>query len=164
MSEKKFIAGILITAMVLLGGGFYLASNLSQTSQIEKIEGTKASVEKTTHDWGKIGMNDGDVSVVFNISNKGAKPLKLFNVKTSCMCTTAQLIFKDKKSPVFGMHTKSSYVLEVPSNETAKLKVTFDPAYHGPQGVGSITRQILVQTNDPENPELNFEANALVSK
>lgn len=164
MEGKKFIVGTIIFTVIILGGGFYVVSNSNQTSQIKSVEGVKTTVDSTTHNWGKIGLNDGNVEAVFNIRNKGNKTLKLFNVKTSCMCTTAQLSLNDKKSPVYGMHTKSPYVLEVPADETAKLKVVFDPAYHGPQGVGPITREIIVETNDPENPKLNFEAEAMVIK
>lgn len=80
------------------------------------------------------------------------------------MCTTAQLIIGDTKSPEFGMHSKSAYVMEVPGGETAELKVVFDPAFHGPNGVGPINRQITVETNDPSSPVLNFMLTAMVRK
>jgi len=167
MFEKKFIGiTVLITAVVLMGGIFAVSSsnNGDISSQATMSADAKATAEETSHDWGEIGLNDGDVEKVFKISNVGSDTLKLSNVTTSCMCTTAQLILGDKTSPVFGMHSKSSYVFEVPPGQTAELKVIFDPAFHGPSGVGPINRQINVTTNDASSPDLNFILIAMVRK
>lgn len=167
MFEKKFIGFIvLITAIALLGGVFLVSKNNSGevASESTMSENAKSVVEETSYDWGEIGINDGNVEKIFKIKNDGTDTLKLSNVVTSCMCTTAQLSLGDKTSPTFGMHSKSSYVLDVPSGETAELKVIFDPAFHGPSGVGPINRQIKVETNDQSSPELNFMLTAMVRK
>jgi hypothetical protein len=105
-------------------------------------------------------MKDGIVTKEFEIKNTGNQTLKLFNVSTSCMCTTA----KFEGSPeIFGMHTKSNSVKEVAPHQSTKLQVIFDPAFHGPSGIGPITRQVSVQTNDPDHTELDFTLTAMVS-
>lgn len=169
MFDKKltmFIVGI--TAVILIGG-IFLASKSGSGGEVKSSatsmdSNTKAQVEETSYDWGEIGINDGNVEKVFKIKNTGSATLKLSNVLTSCMCTTAQLSLDGDTSPIFGMHSKSNYVLEVPSGKTAELKVIFDPAYHGPSGIGPITRQVEVATNDPATPKLNFMLTAVVRR
>jgi len=117
---------------------------------------------KTDHDWGTIGINDGKVRATYTIKNEGTESLKLFNIVTSCACTTAQIKVGEKTSPEFGMHTKSQYVSEVSPKKTAELIAVFDPAFHGPSGTGPITRQIMIETNDKTNPQLAFTAEAVV--
>src|SRR3989344_4143538 len=163
MNEKNFLIGIIIFIIVAVLGGFYFASRTGN-SQVKANTQAKAKVTDAFFDWGKIGINKGSVEKVFEIKIEGKELLTLSNIATSCMCTTAQLILGDKKSPAFGMHAKSDYILEVPPQKSAKLKVVFDPAFHGPNGVGPINRQVTVATNDPENPELNFMLTAMVER
>jgi len=164
MNDKKFLTAVTLISLTLLIGGIFLAGKLTSTASVEIDANAKVVAEETAHEWGEINLNDGNVQKVFKITNSGTAPLVLSNVATSCMCTTAELSLGEEKSPKFGMHTKSSYVLEVPAGETAELKVIFDPAFHGPSGVGPINRQVTVATNDPENPELNFMLTAMVKR
>jgi len=80
------------------------------------------------------------------------------------MCTTAQVIIDGKSSPLFKMHQKSAWTGEVQPGKEAELKVIFDPAFHGPSGVGAMTRQIEVATNDKNNPKLEFMLKGVVVK
>lgn len=164
MQENKVIAAIVIGTVVLMGLGVFLATKASKGQEIKENSEAKAVITEKTYDWGEIGINNGKVEHEFEIKNDGTSDLVLSGVTTSCMCTTAQLILDDQSSPIFGMHTKSNYSLKVPAGKSAKLKVIFDPAYHGPNGVGAITRQIKVLTNDPANSELEFVATAQVTK
>lgn len=164
MNEKKFAIAIAITSLVILSGGVVLALRLGKTAVVEANPGAQVGTSATAYDWGTIKIDAGNVETTFDLKNTGVQPLKLSNVSTSCMCTTAQLILGTTQSPSFGMHAKSSYILEVPPQETAKLKVVFDPAYHGPSGVGPITRQVTLQTNDPQKPELSFMLTAMVTR
>lgn len=162
MNEKKFIIRIVLVSVLVILGGYYFATRTGSSTQVQVNREAKAAVKETSYDWGKIGLNGGNVEKVFEIKSEGTQPLKLSNISTSCMCTTAQLILGDETSPLFGMHPNSSYILEVPPKKSAKLKVVFDPAFHGPSGVGVISRQVTVSTNDPKNPELNFMSTAMV--
>lgn len=162
--EKKLIAGIVIFTLIVLVGTVVLAVKMTTTAQIETNSSAQAKVPEATFDWGKIGIAAGNAEKDFTIENTGSAPLKLFNVKTSCDCTTARLSQGAATSPVFGMHTNSNFVMEVPPGQKAVLKVIFDPAYHGPDGVGPITRQITVQTNDPSQGLLTFLLTAVVTK
>ena len=156
MTDLKIIFAVLASTAVIIIGGILLASKLSSSPQVESSSGAKVKVEKTSHDWGEVGIKNGKVEASFEIENTGEENLKLYNVKTSCDCTTAQLSSGNNTSPSFGMHDNSSYILEVPPKIKANLKVVFDPAYHGPDSVGPITRQINIQTNDKDQTLLSF--------
>lgn len=162
MSDKKIIILMAFSTIILLFGGVFFLTKNTATPEIKASQNAKAISKESSFDWGEIGLKDGNVEKTFEIKNDGTENLKLFGVTTSCMCTTAQLILDDKSSPKFGMHDKSSYVMEVPPGKTAKLKVVFDPAFHGPSGIGPINRQITVATNDPDNSEQKYMLTAVV--
>ena len=162
MKDLYLIAMVLAGTVVLVGGGTYLFGTEELPADVAPSGDTKLVVENTNHSWGEIPINGGNVRAEFMIKNEGEAPLRLFDVSTSCTCTTAQLEINGKKSPEFSMHTKSGYVTEVPPGESAKLKIEFDPAFHGPQGVGAMTRQIRMKTNDAERQELMFTMDGVV--
>jgi hypothetical protein len=162
MFKDKFILFVVVFTVLLLAIGALLLSRASEGLVIEPTESVKVSVDNTFYDWGEIGIKNGSVLASFNIKNEGESVLKLYGVTTSCACTNATLKLGEKASPEFGMHTKSNYVMEVPVGETAELKVVFDPAFHGPNGIGKIDRVVKVSTNDINKPKLNFNTSALV--
>lgn len=161
MNAKTMIITLAVIFAGLVGGA-YLAFNTNSQVPIEASTGAKAGRSESSSDWGEIVMNDGNVEKSFSVRNDGTDVLKLFDVITSCACTTAQLMASGKQSPLFGMHTKSNYVMELQPGEEASLNVIFDPAYHGPSGVGPIMRTVTVETNDPENPTLTFTLTGVV--
>lgn len=158
----KVIVGFILGIIILIGGSYLLLNLSGSTTNIESSSEVKATTGVTDHDWGTIGINDGKVSATYTIKNDGTEPMKLFNIETSCMCTTAQVKVGDDTSPEFGMHANSQYTATLPAGETAEVIAIFDPAFHGPSGVGTITRQIMVETNDKSNPQLVFTAEAKV--
>ncbi len=164
MSENKIFLIIGAITIALLIGVVFLAGRTNNTAVVSSTSEAKAVAKSTTYDWGQIGINNGKAEATFEIENSGSADLKLYNVTTSCACTTAQLITQKGESPLFGMHTKSDFVTPVPSGQTAKLKVVFDPLFHGPNGLGPVTRQITVATNDASNPKLVFNLSADVIK
>ncbi|KKR71776.1 MAG: hypothetical protein UU81_C0025G0011 [Microgenomates group bacterium GW2011_GWC1_41_8] len=162
MQEKKIIISIAFISAIILFGGAVIASKYSPGADVVSDEKVDVLVEKTSYDWGEIDINNGTVSQTFPIKNNGSSSLTLQNIATSCMCTTAKLTYNGQTSPDFGMHEKSNYSLSVLPGESADLTVTFDPAFHGPSGVGPITRQVIVETNDPDNQQLEFSLTAQV--
>lgn len=161
--DKLAIFLIGITFLFVIGA-VYIVSALTQTAAVEASADIKIATDKTSHDWGDIGINNGKVSAIFEITNNGAETLKLYNVETSCTCTTAKITLNDKKSPTYSMHTKSDYVMEVPPGDTAQVEAVYDPLFHGPTGVGQITRSVNLSTNSTSQPVLNFTLIANVTK
>ncbi len=166
MKPNRLVIVISIVTLAILGLGVWLISRPASGSQLGATTsvGGKAEVPVTSFDWGTINYGGGDVTAEFDIANSGVAPLKLSEVSTSCMCTTAQVIINDQNSPFFGMHQKSSWIGQIPVGGQAKLKVVFDPAFHGPSGVGPVTRQIVMTTNDPQHPKLEFNLKGTVVK
>lgn len=110
------------------------------------------------YDAGTVSMQDGLVEKTFEIKNDGQGDLKIENIWTSCMCTTAHLRVGNKTSPEFGMHTQFSLWSEIISpGETGYLDVVFDPAFHGPKGTGSLIRVIYLATNDTNNKQAQIK-------
>ncbi len=100
-----------------------------------------------SHDFGRVRY--GDVSHhTFTISNTGAAPLVIEGVSTSCGCTSAEVSTTD-----------------IPAGGSADLIVSFDPAVHKDDtDLGPLTRTIYVDTNDPEQPEVEAKIYADVYK
>ncbi len=162
MMSKTTVMAIIVGLVVLFGGSVWLASTMANSAQVEMSEGAVAVVEEKSYDWGEIKIDGGIVEKVFLVKNEGDEVLKLFNVETSCVCTTAQMAKGEQTSPVFGMHDKSQYVLEVDPGETVDVLVKFDPMFHGPNGVGPISRTVTIETNDVSSPKLSWMLTAMV--
>lgn len=163
MSDKKVIYILAAITVAILGGAITFLGNGSPSSAKVNISpNVKLSVDQKTFDWGQIPINGGNVNKTFTIKNTGTEDLKLFNVKTSCHCTKAQITINGVTSPSFGMDSISPWVGEVPPGSKAQLNVVFDPAYHGANGRGPITRYISVSTNDVNNQKLEFTLTANV--
>jgi hypothetical protein len=161
--KKLIILTIVSTIVIVVAGSIWLGS--SSAPQISASQNAKAyTISPTSADWGQIPMYKGNVTKVFSLKNTGTDTLKLFNIKTSCHCTKAHVNVGSDESPDFGMDSYSSWVGEVPPGKEAKLSVIFDPAYHGPSGVGPINRFVSVETNDKTNPKLTFTVTGTVYK
>lgn len=164
MNDKKIIIGLAVLTLVILGGGVYVVSSTSAPTRITSSQNAKVEVDQKIFDWGNIPYSGGNATKAFTIKNTGTGILKLTNIKTSCDCTKAQIAIDGKVSPYFSMHSTSSWVGEVAPGREAQLTVIFDPAFHGPTGVGPIERLISMETNDIQNPRLEFSLKGVVVK
>lgn len=162
IKADKLIISIVLASFIILAGAVFLAGRIEAPPEVVASQNAKAQVETTQHDWGEIKLNGGDVKKTFVISNVGTNLLHLVNIQTSCMCTTAQVKTGEDISPRFGMHSRSSWIGKVPVGKQAELEIVFDPAYHGPSGIGPIMREVVVETNDKTNPKLTFTLSANV--
>lgn len=164
MNNKKVVIGFIVLTLLILGGGVYILSNSAAPAKITTSQNAKVEVDQKTFDWGNIPYSGGNATKTFIIKNTGTGVLQLTGVETSCTCTKAQITIDGKTSPYFSMHATSSWVGEVVPGKEAKLLVIFDPAFHGPTGVGPMERLISVDTNDSQNPKLEFSLKGVVVK
>lgn len=113
-------------------------------------------------DFGTISMGKGKVNHTFKISNPTQNGVKIGKIYTSCMCTVATLIKDGKRFGPYGMpgHAGLTAVNETiePGQET-EIEVVFDPAAHGPSGIGTISREILIEPEGTAPLKLSFRAN-----
>ncbi len=130
-----------------------------------QISGKRAlTSDAPSFDFGRISMAKGKVSHRYSIRNTGAKPLTITKMFTSCMCTTATLVTPSAQKGPFGMpgHGWLGSVNEsLAPGEAAQVDVVFDPAAHGPAGVGPTARTVTVVNDAGLALELRF--NALVT-
>ncbi len=163
--DKKIVILLIAATVLLVGGGtVYLAGSSSRaTTQVS--QNAKAETGEKEFNFGKIAYSGGNVEKTFTVKNSGTDNLKILNVRTSCHCTKAQVLTAGASpSPYFGMDSVSSWIGEVAPGKEAKIRLIFDPSYHGPQGVGPIDRYVALETNDPNNSKLTFSISGVVEK
>ncbi|MDO8560138.1 MAG: DUF1573 domain-containing protein [bacterium] len=108
------------------------------------------TVTPAAFDFGQVSMAAGVVSRRITVSNPGTTPVKVTKLYTSCMCTTARLQTNGRTVGPFGMpgHGVVPRISEVITpGQQATLEVTFNPAAHGPAGVGRVNREVIVETD-----------------
>ncbi|MBS3999215.1 MAG: DUF1573 domain-containing protein [Desulfobulbaceae bacterium] len=89
----------------------------------------------TTKNWGTVAPADSPLKYDLVVKNTGNQNLKISNVRPTCGCTTAPLE-KDELKP----------------NESTKIAITFNVA----QNSGPVQKQIMIYSNDPVNPSINY--------
>lgn len=148
---------LIIALSILIGSGLVLwsyntagKSGRSPENEVESGQG-QLSVTEPTYDFSEVSMARGLVNHEFVLNNSSSASVKVGAVETSCMCTTAYLKVGESGKEVgpFGMagHSglKNSANLIVPPGEKLIVRAVFDPAAHGPAGVGPIERQIILE-------------------
>lgn len=113
------------------------------------------------HDFGTTSMTDGKVSHEYLLMNEGTEAVKVGKIYTSCMCTSAALLIGDRHFGPYGMagHGFIPRVNEtLAPGESAQLMITFDPAAHGPAGVGKVNRSITVEQDGAAPLVVSFTA------
>lgn len=120
------------------------------------------SAEETAFDFGDISMAKGKVSHLFVLKNTSGEPLIINKMYTSCMCTNASLSAGGKKYGPFGMPGHGfvpTIKTELGPGESGEVEVVFDPAAHGPAGVGRISRVVYLENTAGAPLELGIAAN-----
>jgi len=170
MAKKtKFI--IAAAAGIVILGGVIIASrpdgvtgkpvNVEPAQSVPASSNGRLATLQTKYDFGTVSMAKGKVTHRYAVKNMGAEPVVIHKLYTSCMCTTAALVKNGKTSEAYSMpgHTPVP-VIDVPINsqEDIFVEVVFDPAAHGPAGVGPIERVVTLENNAGQPLELGFTA------
>lgn len=150
---KIIILAFVIVAALAVGGAFLLSGKSGETPG--QSESLVLNIEATPgfYELGEVPINGGIVTKEYEVKNTTDKSIKLSRIATSCMCTTASVKIGDKETRFFGMEGHSGdknppVNLELKNGETAKIAVKFDPAAHGPQGVGPFDRIVWLYFNE----------------
>lgn len=162
-NNKKIFIGVSVIVLALVGAMWIArpdASNSSINSSYTDSEGVILS-EAPSFDFGTVSMAEGIVTHVFTIENPTANPVTITRLYTSCMCTTAALVTENGRKGPFGMAghgfiPRFKEVLE-PGGKAA-VQVAFDPAAHGPAGIGLVERTVYVETADASPFKLHITA------
>ncbi len=113
-------------------------------------------------DFGSISMAAGNVSHRYWLHNESSAPVAIQRIHTSCMCTTATLVKGMRVIGRYGMagHGPMPDVNEsLAPGEAAYVDVRFDPAAHGPAGLGRTERVVTVEPAAGEPLQFGFVAN-----
>ena len=157
---KNLISWSVIFVLIFGAIALIEISRSGKNSEVTSFTASAVSASENSFDFGRISMKGGDVSHMFEFVNQGDEPIQISKVYTSCMCTEAYVInSRGEKYGAFGMpgHGGPSLAnIEIASGEIAFVEAIFDPAAHGPSGVGLAERSIYLETNSTESPKLEF--------
>lgn len=113
-------------------------------------------------DFGSISMAKGKVSHDFELVNETGAEIALSRAMTSCMCTEAFLrTGSGKEFGPFGMPGHGfnpTFDMRVNPGETLTVRVVFDPAAHGPAGVGKVERIVEISNDKGRVAEMRIAA------
>ena len=158
---KNKLVPVFLGALVFIGLVFGLIALFPEPTSADSIENASLTVSETSWNFGEISMKDGDAIREVQLTNDSLVPITITRLETSCMCTSSQIVHVDgSKSGVKGMvgmggsSPSLSEVVDV--GETVNLIVKFDPNAHGPNGTGPITRNVMLQTNSQDQPEISL--------
>ena len=168
MNTKQAITVAVIIGIVVIVFVWFTNEQNSQVSGVlsqgdEQINSNQLSSPEPFFDFGTIPMSAGTVSHTFKIKNANTEQVVVTKIYTSCMCTIATLVTKAGTAGPFGMPghaTIPSIKQNIAPDEEASVEIVFDPAAHGPQGVGKVRRIVYLETGGgPDSAlQLSFEA------
>lgn len=154
--RKKIKKILFISLPILLLAGIIVFFVKNYTPEENHPGAPQIEIPANEYDAGTVSMAGGLVKHTYEIKNTGIGDLKINSIWTSCHCTTARLRVGDKESPEFGMDKRST-LQKIAPGQTGFLEVTFNPAFHGPQGVGQAVRVVYLSTNDPQNKKIEVK-------
>lgn len=148
-------------ALVALFIGLVLVSGGPEGNSIAATKtesSSKIVVLEEPYDFGDIEIFAGKVSTNYTLKNEGTEEIIITKAVTSCMCTEGEIA-----GFTFGMHGSEVKEVVIPPGGEEVVTAIFDPLAHGPNGVGPITRTLLLETNSIETPtiELKFKGNVI---
>jgi hypothetical protein len=158
---KLFLIVVGISVLLLVGLAF-----LSKGSSAEEpvISGPAQGIEASPefYELGNVPINGGLVVKEYEIKNTTDREVNLKKIVTSCMCTKAAFEVAGQKTKFFGMEgmgdRNPGVNVKIGPGQSGKVEVRFDPAAHGPQGVGPIDRSVYLTFSDPAGvKELKFK-------
>jgi len=160
-NETKFIIGaVVITVGLIFGLTFFISAKGAKEKTLITTEVLGISANPTNYDLGEMPIKGGIVTREYEIKNTSDRDMELIKIVTSCMCTRAGVKAESGETKFFAMEMggdKNPIIsLKIKKGETAKATVRFDPAAHGPAGIGPIDRKVSLYF-DTGLKELSFK-------
>jgi len=155
---------LIAITVVAIGFGVYRSRQSAAAPQAPRQEqaaqaGSLVSLRPAI-DLGTVSMAAGNVPFRYLIKNTGAGPLTINRIYTSCMCTNATLVMANERKGPFGMPGHGAPPPAVKAllapGDLANVEVVFDPAAHGPSGLGRIERTVTLESADAPPLELRM--------
>ena len=153
---KNLITFILIIAVLLVGLFLWKGKKSPATGTLATIQGntTQAAITEPipAYDFGLVSMAKGNVEHDFAITNTTDSDITINQAETSCMCTEVLLKLPDGKEmgpygmPGHGSSFSRSVGAVIKPGEVIFVRVIFNPAAHGPAGIGKIERVVTLSS------------------
>ncbi len=156
---NKYTIGASALLALLIGVLLVSGGKENEVAAVTAVESSASiAVLERPYDFGDIEIFAGKVSTNFTLKNEGTEPVTINKAVTSCMCTEGEIA-----GFAFGMHGSDVKEVIIPPGGEEVVRATYDPLAHGPNGVGPVTRTLLLETNSTETPkiELRFSANVI---
>ena len=136
-------SAILAACLVFVGTVFGAVPSFSSDPSKPDIaiDGARIAVDPPSFDFGKV-LPQKSLSREFSIRSLGGRDLVIENVSTSCGCTVADNLAKKVVKP----------------GGSQPLRVTLTT----PANPGSLTKSVMVRSNDPVRPLLEIKLKATV--
>jgi len=162
-SKNPIVIGIIFITVIIIGA-IVLVSLKSASPPVTSYnpddkEKPKIEISEQSFDLGKMKVSETKNKDIV-IKNTGTRPLSIFNVTTSCDCTFAETIIGGKTSPKFSMQQNKTWQGELPPDQSAILKITYQPSIMPIKG--SVSRTVYFKTNDPNLSNTSIKFNAYV--
>ncbi len=145
--DTKFILGAFIfTLLVVIGLAFLVSSKEKKTGTLSEVKAEGIALTPLNYELGEVPIKGGIVTKEYEVKNETGGDIELLKIATSCMCTTASAKVGEDETRFFGMEMVGDknplLSLKLKNGGTAKISVQFDPAAHGPEGVGPFERVV----------------------
>lgn len=124
---------VLLLLIILSGCRSAQPNQSLTTDQANGLNSPKIVFAQTEHDFGKVTAG-AEQSCTFDFINDGGQDLVIERIYASCGCTTT---------------TAGNMVVK--PGEPSEISVTFEA-----DSAGKVKKQVIVYTNDPENPQVNL--------
>ena len=153
MKNTIIVASVAVAVVGLLLWTYTRVPRSTQSAAIS-TGSTQAALGEAIpeYDFGSISMLKGNVEHEFAITNTTGTGLKITRAETSCMCTKAVLRLPDGNElgpfsmPGHGFNPSVNVVVR--PDEIFVVRAIFDPAAHGPAGIGNIERAVILSTDN----------------
>ena len=160
MKQNTLVIVAIIAVLGVIGIAWGTQGNNGPDQAATKQSSTASLVADTgQYDFGTIDINGGKVSTEFPVTNTGEEPIVIVDGTTSCACTSAEV-----EAVGFDMHKGMASPVTIEPGETKIVSTTYDPLFHGPNGTGKITREVILKTNSVVTPEVRMRFAADVIK
>ena len=157
---SSLIAVGVLVAVFLLGRPQAVRESGASLGAVSSVV-TVLAAEESDFDFGSISMAAGLVRHSYRVRNMSDAPVMITRMYTSCMCTNASFIRGSERRGPFGMpgHGMVPTLREsIAPGEEVTIEAVFDPAAHGPAGVGQVNRSIYLENDAGEPLEIGFTA------
>jgi hypothetical protein len=158
---NKYIIGVIVLGVALLGYSMITSGQNTDTTKavVSETSGAKIAVVEQPYDFGDIDIFAGKVDTTYTLKNEGTEDVIITKAETSCMCTEGIIA-----GLTFGMHGSEVESVVIPAGGEEKVKAIYDPLAHGPNGVGPVTRVLMLETNSIVTPKIELRLSANVVK